>query len=163
MNEVIVSKPVGKSYERVQLLGIYCWQNDRKLDFKGDTLYFLPRIPFNENKDYLKSLYPEIVKDDPQGKGIFISLWKIAGEPRVVMPDAPEKKLSGHLLAAFRAWASVPNAFSDEDRKNGVQMIELEEERRFTQYKYTATQNPSGTVYYSFSDILDKRELPARN
>ena len=35
-------------------------------------------------------------------------------------------------------------------------MYVLEEEKRFAQFKYTTTQNPAGTIYYNWEEILKK-------
>ena len=73
------------------------------------------------------------------------------------MPDSPEDILwqDYHTLSVFKAWKS----FTPEDYENGVQVYVLEEEKRFPLYKYTATQNPSGIVYYDWDTLLAGRVL----
>ena len=61
MNEIsfadIVSKPVGVSYEHVQTLGIYCWTDSEK---ERNAAFFLPRLSYNKNKEYITALYPDL-------------------------------------------------------------------------------------------------------
>ena len=101
----IISKPVSFSYELVQSLGIYCWQYDKT---QQNALYFLPRLSFDQNKDYLEQIYPKIRKSESKlsGKGIYISIWKIARVYNKVSVKEPEKILSNdpHTLSAFKAW-----------------------------------------------------------
>lgn len=164
MNDVentrdIVSRPVGASYERVQLLGIYCWQKSIAVK---PCPYFMPRLSFNENKDYLEKLYPGISKNTSlTGKGIYSSLWQSVRTYPCVMPSAPEQAFGNDsaTLAAFKTWASAPDAFTEEDRRDGVQVYVLGAERHFASYKRTAGQNPTGLVYLNLSDVLASDEL----
>lgn len=157
----IVSKPVGLTYERVQTLGIYCWQyeNDDRT-----AAYFLPRLSFNTNKDYIKSLYPSFTENDLQGKGIFTSIWRIKKFYNKVSVLHPEQVLASDFqtLSAFRAWVQANESLReicDKNEEHFQQVYVLENESRFAQLKYTKQQNPTGKTYYSWSDILEKQEI----
>ena len=69
-------------------------------------------------------------------------------------------------LAAFKAWMElVPNSKSEKPLTEHtlMQMYVLEEEKRFAQFKYTATQNPVGTIYYDWKEILVReREIKGK-
>ena len=157
--EDIISKPVGNSYKRVQTLGIYCWQADVKTRMSA---YFLPRFSLDKNRDYLEALYPGISKNkDLEGKGIYVSIWKIARIYNKVLPNSPEEILGQdyHTLSAFKAW----KGFSDEDYEKGMQVYVLEEEKRFHEYKYTKVQNSTGIIYYDWDEILDRTVIDAKD
>lgn len=157
--EDIVSKAVAKSYERIQTLGIYCWQPDK---IERTAAFFLPRLSYNQNKDYLEKLYPGIsARAELEGRGIFASVWKIARYYGRVRVGSPEETLSGdmHTLSAFKAWCALdPNLKSDDF----LQVYVLSEEKTFAEFKYTSVQNPPATTYYSWLDILGKREISGR-
>ena len=44
--EDIVAKAVAKSYERIQALGIYCWQPDK---IERNAAFFLPRLSLSRH------------------------------------------------------------------------------------------------------------------
>lgn len=161
--EDIVSKAVGTTYERVQTLGIYCWQYEKD---EKRAAYFLPRFSFNQNKEYLENFYKDISKDNLQGKGIFSSIWRIAKFYNKVPVYEPEKVLYSDLqtLSAFNAWVQADeNLRTKRDNKDDntfLQVYVLENESRFAEYKYTEGQNsPGASAYYDWSDILEKREI----
>lgn len=154
--EDIISKPVSDSYELIQSLGIYCWQYEKP---QKNALFFLPRFSFDKNKDYLEKVYPSITEKEYElsGKGIYISIWKISHVYNKVSVKNPEKILSNdpHTLSVFKAWCSALNLNSDLEQ----QIYVLKEEKKFVEYKYTATQNPTGTIYYNWDDILCMHEI----
>lgn len=157
----IVSKPVGITYERVQTLGIYCWQYEKN---ERAAAYFMPRLSFNSNKDYIKSLYTSLDENKLQGKGIYTSIWRIKKFYNKVSITEPEKVLASDFqaLSAFKAWVQTFDELRnkrDSDNEDFLQMYVLENEMRFAKYKYTKTQNPSGTVNYNWSQILEKQEI----
>ena len=159
MNEIhftdIVSKPVGESYELVQMLGIYCWPSNEKERNAG---FFLPRLSYNQNKEYLTALYPDLKKNtNLQGRGIYTSIWRIGSYYNSLSLENAERVLCRDIatLSAFKIWvAKYCNNSADP-----IQMYVLEEEKRFAQFKYTATQNPSGTINYDWKQILKKIEI----
>ena len=166
MSVDIVSKAVGVTYERVQTLGIYCWQPDAE---EKEALYFLPRLSFNANKDYLDSIYPGISgKTELQGKGIFTSVWKIKNHYKMVSILHPENDISDdkHALSAFKAWVNADlelKAKKDGEQEAFLQVYVLQDEHRFPKYKYTEVQNPSGAkTYYSWDEILEKEEIKGK-
>ena len=69
-------------------------------------------------------------------------------------------------LAAFKAWMElVPNSKSEKPLTEHtlMQMYVLEEEKRFAQFKYTATKNHLGTIYYDWKEILVReREIKGK-
>ena len=162
MNEIhftdIVSKPVGESYELVQMLGIYCWPSDEKERNAG---FFLPRLSYNQNKEYLTALYPDLKKNtNLQGRGIYTSIWRIANYYNGISLENAERVLCRDIatLSAFKIWvAKYCNNSADP-----IQMYVLEEEKRFAQFKYTATQNPVGTIYYDWKEIITEREIKGK-
>lgn len=166
-NEIvdIVSKPVGITYERVQTLGIYCWQEGKKEKLPP---FFLSRLSFNSNKDYLESLYPGISnKTELQGKGIFTSVWRIAKYYEKVSIINPENTLSSDkgALSAFKAWVQSDEELRknrDDGKEVFLQMYVLEDEARFANYKYTTVQNSAATIYYDWSEILEKQEVEGK-
>ena len=107
MNQIefvdIVSKPVAITFRRIQTLGIYCWQYEKT---ERRAAFFLPRLSFNSNKEYLENLYPGISKKDLKGKGIFTSIWKIAKFYNKVSILNPEEILYNDFatLSAFKCW-----------------------------------------------------------
>lgn len=113
----VVSKPVGITYEKVQVLGIYCWphgENEKRAAF------FLPRLSFNTNTDYLEKLYPGIsAENDLKGKGIFTSLWKIEKFYSKVSILHPEEVLSNDFatLSAFKAWVETDSNLNEKKTK----------------------------------------------
>ena len=157
--EDIISKPVAGSYDMVQSLGIYCWQYEKS---QKNALYFLPRLSFEQNKDYLERIYPEISdsEDELAGKGIFISIWKIARVYNKVSVKSPEEILSNdvHTLAAFKAWCTKAGLDNDSEQ----QIYVLEEERKFVQFKYTEKQNTAATIYYDWDEILSKQKIKGK-
>ena len=152
----IISKPVSVSYELVQSLGIYCWQYEKS---QQNALYFLPRLSFEQNKNYLKQIYPKICSSEHKlsGKGIYISIWKIARVYNKVSVKEPEKILSNdpHTLSAFKAWCSESKIDENEEQ----QIYVLTEEKKFVQYKYTKVQNSPATIYYDWNEILSKQKI----
>ena len=169
MNEAsfadIVSKPVGVSYEHVQTLGIYCWTDSEK---ERNAAFFLPRLSYNKNKEYITALYPDLEQNkDLQGRGIYTSIWRIGNYYKGISLENAERVLYRDIaaLTAFKAWmefvrkSEAENVLTEQSLK---QMYVLEEEKRFVKYKYTATQNPSGTIYYDWKDILEKREIKGK-
>lgn len=157
----IISKPVDDTYELVQTLGIYCWQYEKT---QQNALFFLPRFSFNENKDYLKQVYPDIENDvdELSGKGIYTSIWQIARVYNKVSINEPEKILGNdfHTLSAFQAWCSAQNLYERE--LNEQQIYVLREERRFAKYKYTNIQNSPATIYYYWNEILNKQIIKGK-
>ena len=68
-------------------------------------------------------------------------------------------------LAAFKAWMELYTKYEAENpltEQTLMQMYVLEEEKRFAQFKYTATQNPVGTIYYDWKEILKEREIKGK-
>lgn len=162
----IVSKPVGMSYEFVQTLGIYCWQSDEKERNAG---FFLPRLSYNKNKEYITALYPDLEQNtDLQGRGIYTSIWRIGNYYNSLSLENAERILCRDIatLAAFKAWMElVPNSKSEKPLTEHtlMQMYVLEEEKRFAQFKYTATKNSFGTIYYDWKEILVReREIKGK-
>ena len=164
MNQIefvdIVSKPVGITYSRIQTLGIYCWQYERT---ERRAAFFLPRLSFNSNKEYLENLYPGISKKDLQGKGIFTSIWKIAKFYNKVSILNPEEILYKDFatLSAFKCW--VENDLNLKRKKEKgeelfLQIYVLENESRFAKFKYTEVKNPTATIYYDWSEIPEESE-----
>ena len=158
----VVSKPVGITYEKVQILGIYCWphgENEKRAAF------FLPRLSFNTNTEYLKKLYPSISKDkDLKGKGIFTSLWKIEKFYNKVSILHPEEVLSNDFvtLSAFKAWVETDPNLNEKKQKNEeefLQVYALTDEARFAKYKCTEVQNSAATAYYSLKEILESEDM----
>ena len=161
----IISKPVGVSYELVQTLGIYCWQNDEKVKNAG---FFLPRLSYNKNKEYITALYPDLEKNtNLQGRGIYTSIWRIRNYYNSLSLENAERILCRDIatLSAFKTWIELYPKFESENslsEQNLLQMYVLEEEKRFAQFKYTATQNPIGTIYYDWKEILKEREIKGK-
>ena len=166
----IVSKPVGKTYERVQTLGIYCWQYDKT---EKRAAYFLPRFSFNTNKNYLENIRSGISENEKlQGKGIFSSLWRIRKFYNKVSVINPEAVLFDDIVAlsAFKAWVDsdpdlkvIKESGDENNEKAFKQMYVLENEVQFDRLKYTEVQNSSATVYYDLNEILGKEELPSKS
>ncbi|MGP1576407.1 MAG: hypothetical protein ACTTH7_02800 [Treponema sp.] len=68
-------------------------------------------------------------------------------------------------LSAFKAWVELLLNSGLENHvieQSLLQMYVLEEEKRFAEFKYTATQNPSGTIYYDWAEILGQREIKGK-
>lgn len=158
----VVSKPVGITYEKVQILGIYCWphgENEKRAAF------FLPRLSFNTNIDYLEKLYPGISKEkDLKGKGIFTSLWKIEKFYSKVSILNPEEVLSNDFatLSAFKAWVETDSNLNEKKQKNEdefLQVYALTDEARFAKYKFTEVQNSAAVAYYSLKEILESKDM----
>ena len=106
----IVSKPVGCTYEFVDMLGIYCWQYDKT---EKRAAFFLPRLSYNTNKEYIEKMYPGISnkEEELKGKGIFTEIWKIAKFYNKVSILTPEDVLYNDFvtLSAFKAWVEKDN------------------------------------------------------
>ncbi|WP_296025202.1 hypothetical protein [uncultured Treponema sp.] len=156
----IVSKPVGITYSRIQTLGIYCWQYERT---ERRAAFFLPRLSFNSNKEYLENLYPGISKKDLQGKGIFTSIWKIAKFYNKVSILNPEEILYNDFatLSAFKCWVERDSDLKRKKEKGEelfLQIYVLENESRFAKFKYTEVQNSAATIYYDWSEIPEESE-----
>ncbi|MBQ8681217.1 MAG: hypothetical protein IJ530_15905 [Treponema sp.] len=154
----IISKPVGETYEYVQTLGIYCWQEEIN---HQDAAFFMPRFSFQSNKEYLEKLYKGISNDSSlSNQGIFASVWKIAKVYYKVPVDAPESVLSNDIttLSAFKAWCKF--AAKPENKKLNVYV--LSEEKHFAQYKHTELQNPSGITYYDWEEVLKNQVIKGK-
>lgn len=154
----IVSKAVGNTYELVDILSIYCWQYEKK---EKRAAYFLPRLSFNSNKDYLEKLYPGISQNDEElkGKGVFTEIWKIAKFYNKVSILNPEEVLYNDpvTLSAFKAWVEKDNDLKMKKEKGEevfLQVYSLGNKSKFADYKYSSLQNTPATVYYDWSDIL---------
>ena len=156
----IVSKPVGITYSRIQTLGIYCWQYERT---ERRAAFFLPRLSFNSNNEYLENLYPGISKKDLQGKGIYTSIWKIAKFYNKVSILNPEEILYNDFapLSAFKCWVERDSDLKRKKEKGEevfLQIYVLENESRFPKFKYTEVQNSAATIYYDWSEIPEESE-----
>lgn len=155
----IVSKAVGNTYELVDILSIYCWQYEKK---EKRAAYFLPRLSFNSNKDYLEKLYPGISQNDEElkGKGVFTEIWKIAKFYNKVSILNPEEVLYNDpvTLSAFKAWVEKDNDLKMKKEKGEevfLQVYSLGNKSKFADYKYSSLQNTAATVYYDWSEILN--------
>ena len=156
----IVSKPVGITYSRIQTLGIYCWQYEKT---ERRAAFFLPRLSFNSNNEYLENLYPGISKKDLQGKGIYTSIWKIAKFYNKVSILNPEEILYNDFatLSAFKCWVERDSDLKRKKEKGEevfLQIYVLENESRFPKFKYTEVQNSAATIYYDWSEIPEESE-----
>ena len=157
--EDIVSKPVGCTYERVQTLGIYCFQADKN---ERNAAFFLPRLSFRQNLQYLKALYPNIDNNlDLQGKGIYTSVWNIVNHYDNISIKNAATRLEHdlHTLSAFYAWVKADKNLTEETE---LQIYTLNNERVFPEYKYTKLQNTASTIYYDWSEILEKIEIDGK-
>lgn len=113
----VVSKPVGVTFEKVQVLGIYCWQYEKN---EKRAAFFLPRLSFNTNTEYLEKFYSDISKkNNLKGKGIFTSLWKIEKFYNKVSILHPEEVLSNDFvtLSAFKAWVETDPNLNEKNKK----------------------------------------------
>ena len=163
----IVSKAVGNTYELVDILSIYCWQYEKK---EKRAAYFLPRLSFNNNKEYLEKLYPDISKEEDalKGKGVFTEIWKIAKFYNKVSILNPEEALYNDpvTLSAFKAWVEKDNDLKMKKEKGEeifLQVYALENKSTFANYRYSSLQNTAATVYYDWSEILnDAQEIEGK-
>ena len=157
--EDIVSKPVGVTYERVQTLGIYCFQAEKK---ERNAAYFLPRLSWNKNIDYLKSIYSDIENESNlQGKGIYASVWNIERHYDNISLKNADKRLEHdmHTLSAFKAWVKADSNLSEDTE---LQIYVLASERVFPKYKFTELQNTSATIYYNWDEKKKKTQIESK-
>ena len=154
----IVSKAVGNTYELVDILSIYCWQYEKK---EKRAAFFLPRLSYNTNKEYIEKMYPGISnkEEELKGKGIFTEIWKIAKFYNKVSILTPEDVLYNDFvtLSAFKAWVEKDNDLKMKKEKGEevfLQVYSLGNKSKFADYKYSSLQNTPATVYYDWSDIL---------
>jgi len=147
MNQIefvdIVSKPVAITFRRIQTLGIYCWQYEKT---ERRAAFFLPRLSFNSNKEYLENLYPGISK--------FYNKVSILNPEEILYNDFA-------TLSAFKCW--VKNDLNLKRKKEKgeelfLQIYVLENESRFAKFKCTEVKNPTATIYYDWSEIPEESE-----
>ena len=155
----IVSKAVGNTYELVDILSIYCWQYEKK---EKRAAFFLPRLSYNTNKEYIEKMYLGISnkEEELKGKGIFTEIWKIAKFYNKVSILTPEDVLYNDFvtLSAFKAWVEKDNVLKMKKEKGEeifLQVYALENKSTFAKYRYSSLQNTAATVYYDWSEILN--------
>ena len=110
----------------------------------------MPRIGYNNQKSLLP--YEMQTNANFNGKGFCLQIYKIQS---IFTVDSSSLNAieDAAIRSAVRTWLNGSNEI--------LKVFVLSEPTNFARPKFTSTQNPTGNIYYDFSDILSD-QLPRK-
>ncbi len=154
----IISKAVGASFELVSRLHIYSCPEDHN---DRNCRFFMPRMSYNTQKEFLTQLYPNFKFDDTvhRGKAVFCALYDMEKIYTGISKDNVErlKNIDMRAYLLFKEWVDAyPNEQGLFEEGKSYRLHVLSSERRFVTPKFSQEQNNLGPRYCNLKDLRNE-------